>query len=224
MGKRGPKPEGKVRIKWSRDFAYAVGLLVTDGNLSKNGRHISFVSKDFEQIKTFMKCLGIRVVIGSSFSGYKKIKTWRVQFGDVLFHKWLMSTGIIPRKSKTLGIINIPQKYFIDFFRGCFDGDGCSYSYWDPRWKSSFMFYLSLASGSLLFLQWIKKILNDEFSIVGHITQAYKHSVNYQLRYSKHEAVKLVKRMYARKGRPCLQRKKLKISQSFVTMGLPALK
>ena len=223
MGKRGPKPKGKVKIRWSPDFAYAIGLLVTDGNLSKYGRHISFVSKDIEQIETFTKCLDIKVTVGSSFSGYKKIKTWRVQFGDVIFHQWLMSIGIMPKKSKILGIIKIPQKYFIDFLRGCFDGDGCSYSYWDPRWKSSFMFYLSFASGSLTFLQWISKVLYDRFHIKGHITKASKKSTNYQLKYSKHEAIKLVKRMYSTKQKPCLQRKRLKISQSFAIMGLPTL-
>jgi hypothetical protein len=31
MGKMGPKPKGKVKIKWSANFAYAIGLLTTSG-------------------------------------------------------------------------------------------------------------------------------------------------------------------------------------------------
>ncbi len=33
MGKRGAKPQGKVKIKWSPNFAYAVGLITTDYSL-----------------------------------------------------------------------------------------------------------------------------------------------------------------------------------------------
>jgi len=29
MGLRGPKPKGKVKLEWSANFAYAIGLLAT---------------------------------------------------------------------------------------------------------------------------------------------------------------------------------------------------
>lgn len=58
MGNRGPKPKGKVNIKWSANFAYAIGLIVSDGSLSKDGRHISFTSKDKERVDNFNKALG----------------------------------------------------------------------------------------------------------------------------------------------------------------------
>ena len=65
MGKRGPKPKGKVKIMWSPHFAYAIGLLVTDGNLSPSGRHIHFTSKDLELVKLFQKALGVVFYVGS---------------------------------------------------------------------------------------------------------------------------------------------------------------
>ena len=71
MGKRGPKPKYEINLKWRPNLAYAVGLLVTDGNLSKDGRHIIFVSKDIQQINNFNKCLGIKPKIGKTISGYK---------------------------------------------------------------------------------------------------------------------------------------------------------
>ena len=70
MGKPGPQP--KVKIKWSANFAYAIGLLVSDGNVSSNGRRITFTSKDIDQIENFMKALDITVSVGSSISGYKQ--------------------------------------------------------------------------------------------------------------------------------------------------------
>ena len=146
MGKRGPKPKGKVKIKWSADFAYAVGLITTDGCLSKSGRHILFVSTEKEQISNYMRALGIENIIGRTTSSYTNKKAFRVQFSDVLFYKFLLEIGLTPAKSLTIKQVAVPERYFFDFLRGCFDGDGCSYSYWDPRWKSSFMFYISFAS------------------------------------------------------------------------------
>src|SRR5688572_26861634 len=35
------------------DVSYAVGLAATDGNLSGDGRHMSFVSKDRDLVETF---------------------------------------------------------------------------------------------------------------------------------------------------------------------------
>ncbi len=53
------KQTHKIPIQWSGNLAYAVGLIATDGNLSKDGRHMVFVSKDLQLVETFQKCLGI---------------------------------------------------------------------------------------------------------------------------------------------------------------------
>ena len=50
---------------WSPELAYAIGLIATDGNLSKDGRHISFRSSDLEQIKNFQRCLQLSNKIGT---------------------------------------------------------------------------------------------------------------------------------------------------------------
>src|SRR4051812_42197880 len=119
MRLRGVKPKGKVKIKWSPNFAYAIGLIATDGNISSNGRHIVFTSKDKEQILNFLKSLDIKAKIGISLSSAKK-KCFRVQIGDVLFHQFLQSIGITSAKSKTIGKILLPDKYFFHFLRGVF--------------------------------------------------------------------------------------------------------
>ena len=41
----------------SPDLSYIIGLITTDGNLSKDGRHFDFTSKDIEQVKNFKKIL-----------------------------------------------------------------------------------------------------------------------------------------------------------------------
>ena len=145
--RRGLKPQNKVKIEWSPEFAYAIGLLTTDGNLSSDSRHFDLTSKDKEQLENFLRCLGIKNKIGIKTSGLGK-KSFRVQFGDVTFYKFLLNIGLTSNKSKKLGALDIPDKYFFDFLRGHFDGDGTFYSYFDPRWKSSYLFYTVFISAS----------------------------------------------------------------------------
>lgn len=211
MGLRGPKPKGKVTIKWSSNFAYAIGLLVTDGCLLNDGRHIDLTSNDREQLLNFNRALSMQVFIGKKSGSNGQGK--RVQFSDVLFYEFLLKIGLTPRKSKTLGKIYIPKKYFFDFFRGCFDGDGSFYSYWDPRWKSSFMFYTTLASSSPVFLKWIQDEIFAQLGIRGHISENKKRGCG-QLRYAKKESLKIIKNMYYSDSAICLSRKKRKIEKA----------
>lgn len=213
MRKRGSKPKGKVKIEWSSNFAYAIGLIASDGCLYDDRLHISFTSKDFEQIENFMRCLGITVKVGQTVSNGGKV-AFRIQFGDVLFYKFLESIGVTSAKSMTIGEVKIPDEYFLDFFRGCFDGDGCSYSYWDQRWSSSFMFYVSLASASRTFIEWIQGAIYRLLKLHGHISFTKRGNGYYQLRYAKREGIVLVGFMYQKSGAITLSRKYLKIMQS----------
>ncbi|MCL5435596.1 MAG: hypothetical protein M1275_00770, partial [Patescibacteria group bacterium] len=141
------KPLCKINCRWSSNLAYAVGLIATDGCLYKDGRHLAFISKDYDLVCQFKELLGLNNKIAKKPSGFVKggYGHW-VQFGDVNFYNFLLSIGLTPAKSKTLGPLKIPDRYFFDFIRGHFDGDGSFYSYWDKRWLSSFMFYLSFAT------------------------------------------------------------------------------
>ena len=44
--------------------------------------------------------------------------SFQIQFGDVVFYQWLLSLGLTPNKSKTIGPLKIPYEYFFDFLRG----------------------------------------------------------------------------------------------------------
>ena len=207
------KPLNKVKIKWSPEFAYAIGLLVTDGNLSPDGRHFDFTSQDKEQLLNFMKCLGIKVKIGYKISGYTGKRSTHIQFGDVNFYKFLFQIGLMPAKTKIISKIDIPENYFFDFLRGHHDGDGTFFSYWDPRWKSSFMFYTVFISASKKHIDWIRNKLFKLLRIKGHITRDSKKSV-YQLKYAKTESLKLLPKMYYNSKVICLSRKRFKIEKA----------
>ncbi len=218
MGKRGPKPKGKVLIEWSADFAYGIGLIVSDGCLSKDGRHITFVSKDKEQINNFLKAFKIKIFIGLTFSGYNGMSAYRVQFSDIPFYMFLLSLGITPAKSKTIGKILIPKQYLFDFVRGVFDGDGTVYSYWDKRWKSSFMFYTSFISASDIFIQWLRTVIEESTGSMGHVKKDGKGST-FQLTYAKKDSVKIINKMYQKKKQISLSRKRLKIKRILGIVG-----
>ena len=209
----GIKPKGKVRIKWSSNFAYALGLLTTDGNLSSDRRHIDFTSQDKEQLINLKKCLNIKNKIGQKISGKSKRKISRIQFGDVNFYKFLIQIGLMQNKSKVLTNIKIIDKYFFDFLRGHFDGDGSFYSYWDTRWKSSFMFYTTFVSASGKHIQWLRGKIYKFLKIRGHISKSAYNSV-YQLRYAKAESLKLLPKLYYNSSILCLSRKRIKIEKA----------
>lgn len=206
------KPKRKNKIKWSPNTAYAVGLLTTDGNLSNSGRHIDFTSKDIQLIRTFKKCLGIKNKIGLKTSGFSNKKYPRIQFSDVILYNWLLSIGLTPKKSKTIGALKIPDKYFFDFLRGHFDGDGCCYSYWDKRWDSSFMFYMKFYSASKEHILWLRKKIKNLINIKGDLTKNGRDYV-YQLKYAKRESKMLILKMYYKKNLPCLERKYKKLKK-----------
>lgn len=219
MGKRGPKPKGKVRIVWSPNFAYAIGLLVSDGNLSPDGRHIVFTSKEAELIQLFQTALGIKIHIGRKANSTSKEKSYFVaQFSDVLFYQFLIEIGLMPNKSKVIGSIKIPEIYFFDFLRGTFDGDGSTYSYFDPRWRSSFMFYTCFVSASSAHIIWLRDEINKRIAIRGHVSSSAVRSFQ-QLKYAKKDSLKLLRAMYYSRSVLSLARKRLKIVKMLATVG-----
>ncbi len=224
MAKRGAKPKGR-EVRWSSELAYAVGLMASDGCLSSDGRHLLFVSKDIEQIRNLKKCLGLKAKGENHRPGRKRGVgiCYRIQWSDVILYSFLSDVGLTPHKSRTLGPLNIPDAYFFDFLRGSFDGDGSFYSYYDPRWKSSFMYYLSFNSASLAHTLWIRTVLKRLIGVRGHVSRTkpdtQKKNPIASLRYAKKEALVVVRAMYAMPDAPHLSRKKLKIKRTLRIVG-----
>ncbi len=211
--KTGPKPKRIIDETWRPELAYAIGLLASDGCLSGDGLLIDLTSKDREQLENYSKCLGVKFNIGVKWANKGK-KYLRIQFKNRFFYDFLLSIGLTQKKSLTLGKLAIPEKYFFDFLRGCFDGDGHSYSYWDPRWRSSFMFYVGFSSASLDFIEWIREEIKNKVGIVGHLTKTTRKNGCYQIKYAKKEALELIKKMYYNPHVICLSRKHKKIQKT----------
>lgn len=198
-----------IDTRWNSEFAYVVGLITTDGSLSKDGRHIVLVSKDKDQIQNFAKILNLKNRIGLKASTYTGKKIYhQIQFSNVKLYRFLVNIGLGPNKTKSIGILNIPDRYFRDFLRGHLDGDGYTYSYWDKRWKKSYMIYTIFLSSRKEHLDWLYHSIERKLEISGRIT---KQKTVFRLVYAKNDSLKLLKHIYYRANLPCLKRKRLKV-------------
>ena len=203
-------------FKWTPKLAYAVGLLTTDGNLSKDRRHITLTSADTQLLNTFMSCLNIKNQITSCYSGSKKLHH-RVQFGNVRLYKWLLKIGLTPNKSHTIGAIKIPKKFFRDFLRGHLDGDGSivvyqdNYNSYKNKKYTNTRIYTKFISASQPHILWLHKMIRTCTSVKG--TLQHKESKKYDTRmwaihFAKYESLKLLKWLYYRPDLPTLNRKR----------------
>ncbi len=199
----------KINVSWSENFAYAIGIIASDGCLSKDKRHFWLSSKDLEIIKKFKRSLSLKNRIGRYARGGEKEKRYfYISFGDAYFYKFLNKIGLTSAKSKTIKAVRTPHKYFPDFLRGLFDGDGTFYTFWDKRWPRSFSFKLSFASASIDFVIWLKEKLTECFGVRGYI---HKGDGVYNLEYVKGDSKKLFKVMYHDKNILCFSKKYHKI-------------
>lgn len=206
------KPKGKP-IEWSPEIAYAVGLITTDGNLSPDGRHMCMVSNDVQLLETFKNCLKIKNRICPKTSGYTgKESSYKIQFGNVIFYKWLLEIGLMPRKSKIIKSLKIPTEHFFHFLRGHLDGDGCIRIYQDKVFPNSQRIYLSFNSASLDHLKWLQNRIMEISELKGFIRAGTNV---FTLSYAKKESLKLFPLIYLEKNVPCLLRK-YNIVKSFI--------
>lgn len=214
MAKRGPKPKGRVDTTWRPELAYAVGLITADGSLSCNGRHINFTSKDLSLIKVFQNCLSLHDIKIGTKARAKEIEKiyFQVQFGDVLFYRFLESIGLCPNKSNSLQDVCVPGEFFFDFLRGEWDGDGTIYRSKDKRWKNSYIISIGFASGSLPFLIWLQSEINKRLNTSGHIVASQRAK---QLRYARADSKKIFDAMFYKATLPHLPRKFAKAKEIY---------
>ena len=193
-------------ITWSANFAYAIGLFVADGSLSKDGRHLDFTSKDLDQIENFLSCIAVKAPITTKSSGTAKFKKvyFDTQFSDVVLFRFLNAIGIENNKSLSIKDVAVPDKYFADFLRGLLDGDGSISILMHPESKQK-QVKMRFASASDSFLEWLKsKNLSLAKATGGHTTRSTRCR---QLTYGKEDSITLIKYMYYTPEVICLRRK-----------------
>jgi hypothetical protein len=223
---RGPAPlRNTSGLAWSAPVAYAIGLIATDGNLSRDGRHISVVSKDLDLLETLRRCLGLQVSV-AKFETKRGTVVGRVQWSDRAFYDALLVIGLTSAKSLTLGPLTIPDEYFPDFFRGCIDGDGSVLVYVDRHHTAKneryvyMRLYVSLVSASQSFIDWMQANVRRLTGLNGaiEVRQSKVRRSLWLLRYAKRESFSLLRWMYYAPDVPSLGRKRAKAEQFILGM------
>ncbi len=108
----------------------------------------------------------------------------------------LRDLGMRERKTKSLAVPNIPRKFFPDFIRGYFDGDGNVWVGYVHKDKATRLLVIRIVftSCSMVFLETIKKRLED-LDLYGGVLSKGKGNY-YRLTHSIHSSLKLYNFMY----------------------------
>jgi len=211
--RKGPRAKPKIKRlprwfvnknffkKWSPKMAYILGFFAADGSMVINPRGSHYLDFHITDKELLFK---IREILDSNhkIQEQKRNKRWAViyhlQIGSKeMFHD-LEKLGLTPRKSKTLQLPKVPQKYFADFVRGYFDGDGhviiCSYRRKERKNQKYTVLQSGFTSGSKLFLKELQKKLKILANLSdGSLIFSEKYC---RLRYSINDSVRLYNFMY----------------------------
>jgi len=219
---RGPRRREPATVGWTRERAYAIGLLATDGNLSRDGRHLTVTSADPDLLGVLRACLALQANVRQVGP---QGRCYRVQWSDRRLYAWVESIGLSPAKSRTLGALTIPDEYFADFARGCIDGDGSIVVYVD-RYHSAkdarYVYerlYVTLVSASRTFVDWFRASLLRFLGIRGSISERMSRAGRpyWVLRYARRESSRLLPWIYYAPSIPCLARKRAR-SEPFLRL------
>jgi len=201
--------------KWTPEMAYVLGFLFADGNIIYTKRNTWFWSIQITDKEILEK---IKMEINSShiISKRKNIENhkqlYRLQIGSKDMCNDLIRLGLTPKKSKTILLPAIPKKYFPDFLRGYFDGDGGIWVGLKNKNQKSKNHTIStfFTSGSIDFLISLKCILTKNGLLGGSLV---KKERGFDLKYSVKDSLILYKIMYNSKCSLFLRRKKDKFEK-----------
>ncbi len=201
-------------------MSYVLGFLFADGNIvkTKRGTHfVTFYSADKQLLSNIKIVMGLdhKISKRNSRSG----KVYRIQVGSREMYDDLLRLGLIPKKSKRMKMINIPTKYFGDFVRGYFDGDGNVWSGYinKDRKTKTFVLYVSFTSASVGFLKDMLLMLRKYVNIEGGGVYPVKNKNCARLSLATKDSLKLYKVMYNTCYSLFLSRKR-RVFENFIKM------
>ena len=130
----------------------------------------------------------------------------------------MLNIGLFPNKSRSIGKIIIPDKYFRDFLRGHLDGDGSITTYQDTynTYKNPKYIYTRLwirfISASKNHIVWLQETIYKLTGLKGRIHEAKSKLKNrvsiFVLKFAKKESLEMLNYIYYKKNIPSLKRKR----------------
>jgi hypothetical protein len=201
-------------LEWSDDMAYVVGLTATDGCLITGRRVINFKSQDRDLVQTYLSLLG-------RTNHVKETRTragglvYHTQFHDAKLYEWFRSVGLTPRKSLTLGEIDVPDAFLVPLARGLMDGDGSIANFVGiptrtryPRYRYERLL-VQFASASPSHIYWLRRRLKKLIGVNGRVLRSRREGRHdmYRLEFGKHASIALLRLFYSDPRAPRLVRK-----------------
>jgi hypothetical protein len=201
-------------LAWSDAMAYIVGLTATDGCLYTARRRINFKSEDRQLVETYLSVLGRTNRVKQERTRTDGV-VFFTEFHDSRLYGWFRSVGLTPRKSLTLGAIDVPDAYVVPLARGLMDGDGsilnfvhrptvkAQPNYWYERLSVCFH------SASRPHIDWLRSRLLPIAETVGYVETAKRDGRHdfFKLKYGKAASAALLSAFYADPAAPKLVRK-----------------
>jgi hypothetical protein len=191
-------PQARKQLVFKdRDLWYLVGLIATDGNLSPSGRHINITSKEYDYLEKLKRALGLQNKIGRKPNSQKQM-SYQIQIANTNFYEFLLSIGLTPRKSLTLGVLRVPDEWFADFMRGVIDGDGNIRNWIHPS-NGKEQWVLRIYSASHTFVEWLSGNIKRLFQVTGSVQSEFKKGATaslYILKYGKIAAKVILRKCY----------------------------
>ncbi|MFA5255319.1 MAG: LAGLIDADG family homing endonuclease [Candidatus Omnitrophota bacterium] len=180
----------KFFSKWSSEMAYVLGLIATDGCVSKSGA-VSLCINDKDLLEKVKNAMGSAHTI--KYYG-RQNRLYSFNFSRQRLCADLGKLGIFPNKSLNIRFPDVPDAFLIDFIRGVFDGDG---SVFFEKRSPEFPLRTSFVSSSREFITELESKLATLGMPKKNIwQQPTKNSFSFILRYAHKDSIKLFRILY----------------------------
>ena len=178
----------------SHNMAYILGFLSADGTVSRNGNRIKIGLSSVD--RNFLELIKEELGVEKKIFDYETNNGYLVSelsFNSQKIKQKLAEYNVVPGKTETFTFpTNLSKKYWIDFIRGYFDGDG-SVGTAGPsaiRWQ--------ICSHRPQVLETIVEFLFEEYGIPKVSVQKNEHgnSFLYTIQYSNNSTRKIFQILY----------------------------
>ena len=191
------------------NMAWLMGFLAADGSIEKNRNviKISLSSVDKEILEKIRQEINLKSEV-KNYITEKGFSVSKIQWSSEQHKKDLATYGIIPEKTfKLMPPYKLDKKYWIDYIRGYFDGDGSIVI--NPNNYNTLTWEIGSATKGIL--EFMRDYFTKEYNIpFVSIYETQRKEKFYLLMYSTNSAKALYNIMYYDENVLCLSRKKEK--------------
>jgi hypothetical protein len=187
---------------WNPAMAYVLGFFVADGTMTltkRGGKYIAFHITDKELLESIRSLMGSNHAIAVRVRDVRWKLGYRLQIGSKQLFDDLTQLGFAPNKSNNLAFPDVPKKYFGEYARGYFDGDGCVYHNFlavKGRKNKKHILQTRFTSGDKQYLQDFLRALQEKGGIGGGYIVTKQNKRGFELSLSHRDSLAIYRIMY----------------------------